>query len=226
MNRTSLTALVDAHAERRCLVRAVRLEDGTEWIIDPASEAFQETGLNEASQKALEKEEACLTDVNGDAYLVIPQRPAMRIFVIGAVHITQMLAPMAGLAGYDVTIIDPRGAFTEGQEFGQGHILDTWPDEALAAAKLDRDSAVITLTHDPKLDDAALRVALRSDCFYIGCLGSKKTHAARLGRLHKQGFSDEALNRIHGPVGLTIGAANAAEIALSIMAQITQVRRA
>jgi xanthine dehydrogenase accessory factor len=152
--------------------------------------------------------------------------PPVRLIVIGAVHIAQALAPMAALAGYSVTVIDPRRAFATGQRFPGVTLLNEWPDEGLEALKPDRRTAVVTLTHDPKLDDAALSVALKSQCFYIGSLGSRKTHQARLNRLRRLGFTDPELARIHGPVGLPIGALTPAEIAVSILGQITQVRRA
>lgn len=152
--------------------------------------------------------------------------PAVRLIVVGAVHIAQALAPMAALAGYAVTVIDPRRAFATDQRFPGLTMLNEWPDDGLAALKPDRRTAVVTLTHDPKLDDAALSVALRSQCFYIGSLGSRKTHQARLNRLTRMGFGEAELARIHGPVGLSIGALTPAEIAVSILAQITQIRRA
>ena len=146
---------------------------------------------------------------------------APRIFITGAVHIAQALAPMAISCGYDVTIIDPRGIFTDNRDFGGAHIVNDWPDDFLADRALDDQTAVVTLTHDPKIDDVALRAALNSDAFYIGALGSKKTHAARLSR-----FADvPGLDRIQGPVGLDIGARSPAEIAVSIIAQITLAKR-
>jgi xanthine dehydrogenase accessory factor len=152
--------------------------------------------------------------------------PPVRLIVVGAVHIAQALAPMAAMAGYGVTVIDPRRAFATDQRFPGVTLLDEWPDDGLAALKPDSRTAVVTLTHDPKLDDAALSVALKSQCFYIGCLGSRKTHQARLNRLTRMGFGEADLARIHGPVGLPIGALTPAEIAVSTLAQITQVRRA
>jgi xanthine dehydrogenase accessory factor len=144
---------------------------------------------------------------------------------VGAVHIAQSLIPMAVAAGYDVTVVDPRSAFAAESRFPGVTMTHEWPGAALAAFAPDRRSAVITLTHDPKLDDPALAAALRSDAFYIGALGSRKTHAARLSRLKEQGFGDAELARIHGPVGLSIGAVSPAEIAVSILADLTQALR-
>jgi xanthine dehydrogenase accessory factor len=152
--------------------------------------------------------------------------PPPRLLVVGAVHIAEPLARMGELSGYGVTVIDPRRGFAESQKFEGFAVMGDWPDEAMATLKPDSRTAVVTLTHDPKLDDPALAAALRSNAFYIGALGSKKTHAARLARLKEAGFSDEELARIHGPVGLNIGALSPAEIAVSIVGQITQVRRA
>ncbi len=151
--------------------------------------------------------------------------PPLRLFVIGAVHIAQALVPMAELAGFEVTVIDPRGVFANQARLGAAALVEDWPDDVLKAARLDRRAAVITLTHDPKLDDAALNVALRSEVFYIGSLGSSKTHAARLERLQQLGFDEAALGRIHGPLGLDIGAKTPAEIATSALAQVIATLR-
>jgi xanthine dehydrogenase accessory factor len=152
--------------------------------------------------------------------------PPLKLVIVGAVHIAQPLARMAALAGYAVTLVDPRTAFATAERFPGVELSTAWPDEALAKLKPDRRSAVVTLTHDPKLDDPALVAALRSSAFYIGSLGSKKTHAARLARLVALGFKDADLARINGPVGLDIGAVSPAEIAVSILAQITATLRA
>lgn len=154
-----------------------------------------------------------------------PFNPPLRLVAVGAVHITQALAPMASLAGYAVTVIDPRRAFGSEVRFPDVEMSNAWPDEGMAALKPDLRTAVVTLTHDPKLDDPALIAALKSDAFYIGSLGSKKTHASRLERLRAAGFSDNELARIHGPVGLSIGAKSPSEIAISILAQVTQALR-
>ena len=158
-----------------------------------------------------------------DGLFVQVFNPPLRLAVVGAVHIAQTLLPMAALAGYEVTLIDPRGAWATVERFPEVEMATDWPDEALARLKLDRRTAVVTLTHDPKLDDPALAAALRSEVFYIGALGSKRTHAGRLERLGEAGFTEADLQRIHGPVGLDLGAKTPAEIAVSILAEITQV---
>lgn len=151
--------------------------------------------------------------------------PPLRLMIIGAVHIAQALVPMAKLAGYDPVLIDPREAFASAARFGQTALRHDWPDEALAAEGLDARTAVVTLTHDSKLDDPAILTALASEVFYLGCLGSTRTHAKRLDRLRAAGLSEADLARIHAPVGLDIGAKTPGEIALSVLAQITQVLR-
>jgi len=147
--------------------------------------------------------------------------PAPRIVVTGAVHISQALAPIAKLLGYDVTIVDPRTAFASQERFPEVKVIAEWPDVALPPLGVDRYTAFVALTHDPKIDDPALTHALARDCFYIGALGSKKTHARRLERLKGQGISDADLGRIHAPIGLPIGAVSPAEIAVAIMGEIT-----
>ena len=150
--------------------------------------------------------------------------PAPRLLIVGAVHISQALAPMAAIAGYAVSIIDPRGSFATEARFPGVTLIDEWPDEAMDELDPDRRTAVVTLTHDPKLDDPALLVALRSPAFYITALGSRRTHAKRIDRLTKAGLSADHLARLHAPAGLDIGAVSPAEIAVSIMAEMTAVR--
>jgi xanthine dehydrogenase accessory factor len=152
--------------------------------------------------------------------------PPLRLIVVGAVHAAQPLARMAAIAGYAVTIVDPRSAFATEERFPGVALSTEWPDEAMPRLKPDRRAAIVTLTHDPKIDDPALTAALKSEAFYVGALGSKRTHAGRSQRLKEAGFSDADIARIHGPVGLSIGALTPAEIAISILAQITQILRA
>ncbi|WP_394355416.1 XdhC family protein [Halocynthiibacter styelae] len=160
----------------------------------------------------------------GDHFLAL-HKPPLRLIVTGAVHIAQHLLPMARATGFDVTLIDPRPVFGSEARFPGEDIIEDWPDEALAALKPDARTALVTLTHDAKLDDPAIIAALQTDVFYIGCLGSTRTHAKRVARLQEQGFSEGNINRIHGPVGLNIGAKSPAEIAVSVMAELVQVLR-
>ncbi len=161
---------------------------------------------------------------SGPAFLQV-FNPPLRLVIVGAVHIAQALAPMAAMAGYAVTVVDPRGSFASDSRFPDVALEDDWPDEAMEALAPDRRTAVVTLTHDPKLDDPALDVALRSEAFYIGALGSRRTHAGRLERLGALGHDGAALARIHGPAGLDIGAISPAEIAISVMAEMTRALR-
>ncbi|WP_170450147.1 XdhC family protein [Ruegeria arenilitoris] len=161
---------------------------------------------------------------DGQTFVAV-HNPPLRLIVVGAVHIAQALVPMARIAGYDPIIIDPREAFASQSRFPGEKLLTDWPDEAVASIGLDTRTAVVLLTHDPKLDDPALQAALNSDVFYIGALGSSRTHAKRVQRMIEAGFSTELLQRIHGPIGLDIGAAGPAEIAVAIIAQMTAVLR-
>ena len=151
--------------------------------------------------------------------------PPVRVVIVGAVHIAQTLVPMLRLVGIDPIIIDPRDGFASQARFGGVDIIPDWPDEALHTLRPDARTGIVLLTHDPKLDDPALQIALASDVFYIGALGSKRTHAKRIDRLHDMGFKDDDIARICGPIGLNIGAATPAEIAASILGQIVQTLR-
>lgn len=190
---------------------------------------LEDDRLAEVRERLRQDRSGLITDPedeeDGPRLFVQTHNPPLRLLVVGAVHIAQALAPLAALTGYAVTVIDPRGAFATELRFPGVSLHDAWPDEALTALGIDSRTAVVTLTHDPKLDDPALLVALRSPAFYVGSLGSKRTHAKRLERLKEQGVTDAELARIHAPVGLDIGAVTPAEIALSVMAQITAVRR-
>jgi xanthine dehydrogenase accessory factor len=158
--------------------------------------------------------------LQGKVFLTV-HVPPPQLVITGAVHISQALAPIAKLLGYDVTIVDPRTAFASRERFPDVDVIAQWPDQALPALGIDRYTAFVALTHDPKIDDPALSHALARDCFYIGALGSKKTHGRRLERLKAQGISDAALARIHAPIGLEIGAVSPPEIAVAIMGEIT-----
>lgn len=156
---------------------------------------------------------------------VCVHNPPLRLVIVGAVHIAQCLVPMAQACGYDISVIDPRPAFASPDRFGDVDLHDAWPQDVLAQMMRDGRTAVVTLAHDPKIDDPAIMAALQADVFYIGCLGSKRTHAKRLARLTQAGWDTAQLTRIHGPVGLPIGGRQPAEIAISIMAELTQVLR-
>ena len=176
-------------------------------------------------RQAITEDRSAVVDTDGGGVFVEVWHPNLRLFVVGAVHAAQFLVPLAQLAGYDVTVIDPRTAFSTPARFPDVALRHDWPDKALEALRPDHRTAVVTLTHDPKIDDPALRASLNSAAFYIGALGSRRTHAQRAERLKEAGFGSATLARIRGPVGLAIGALTPAEISISIMAEITAVLR-
>jgi xanthine dehydrogenase accessory factor len=222
MNRALIAALTQAQVEHRSIAFAMRLTDGAEYLLpDPSAPP----ALNEAGQSALAHGTTGTQVVEGAPWFIEARTPPPRLILIGAVHIAQALAPFAGLAGFEVTVIDPRRAFATAERFPGTACLTEWPDTALERLAPDSGTAIAALTHDPKLDDPALDCALRSPAFYIGALGSRKTHAARLERLRALGHGPGDLARIHGPIGLDIAAVTPAEIALSVIAEIVAVRR-
>ncbi|RMF10991.1 MAG: hypothetical protein D6763_04435 [Alphaproteobacteria bacterium] len=228
MKQALMEQLVADRAARRAAVVATDLGDGRQCIIYPETgnaEPEAPAPVVEAAQKAARDDTSGVVECAGRRVFLNVFNPALRLMIVGGVHIAQPLAAMARSAGYQVTIIDPRTAFASPERFPGVRLLTEWPDEVLSSIALDSRTAVVTLTHDPKLDDAALREALLSDAFYIGCLGSRKTHDARLERLRGLGLGEAALSRIHGPVGLDIGARSPAEIAVSILAEMTQILR-
>lgn len=213
-----LKAMNAARRERRAAAIVTRLSDGDQRFV--RVEAVCADPLAAELVSAVRMGKSGAVTVDGVDYFLTVQTPSPRLALIGAVHISQALAPIARIAGLDVTIIDPRTAFATPERFPDTQVIARWPDDALAAAPLDRYTAICLLTHDPKIDDPALTIALAANCFYIGALGSKKTHARRLERMRAQGFEDESLARIHAPIGLDIGAVSPAEIAVSIMGEI------
>ena len=221
-------ALVASRAGRPAVL-TTNLKNGLQTFIE-ATETAGDLTLDAAAlaaiRKAVTDDRSTTIDTADGPVFIEVFNPRLRLVIVGAVHIAQPLARMAALAGYGVTVVDPRTAFASDERFPDLTLSTDWPDEALEKLKPNRRTAIVTLTHDPKLDDPALTVALRSDAFYIGALGSKKTHAARCKRLATAGLGESELARIHGPVGLDIGAVSPAEIAISIMAEITQVLRA
>ena len=224
-----LSALRAARAGNRPAVRITRLSDGAECLVVAGAPVAGTLPLTEAlldgSRDVLRSDRGRTEETPNGKVFLEPFNPPLRLIIVGAVHITQALVPMAKALGYGVTVIDPRGAFATQDRFPDVALLPDWPDEALDALAPDARTAVVTLTHDPKLDDPALDRALTSPAFYIAALGSRKTHAARRDRLAALGHGDAALARIHGPAGLALGAASPAEIALSVLAQMTQVLR-
>lgn len=228
MKRETLARLRADRAGKRAVALLTNLESGEQNFIY-ASDEEQHTGISDdlvaAARQALRDDKSGTVETADGPVFIHVHNPPMRLIVVGAVHITQPLARMATLAGYAVTVIDPRQAFASDARFPDVAVSRDWPDEALAALAPDARTAIVTLTHDPKLDDPALDVALRSPAFYIGSLGSRRTHAARCERLAERGLEADQIARIHGPVGLSIGAKSPAEVAIAIMAEITETRR-
>jgi xanthine dehydrogenase accessory factor len=222
MKAATLEALQAARAERRPVVLATRLADGAECLLPDDSAAAE---LNAQAARALAADRSMSVSLPDGDWFLHAYNPPPRLLVIGAVHIAQALIPFAAPLGYSVTIVDPRRGFATADRFPGVTLLHDWPDQAMEALRPDCRSAVVALTHDPKIDDPGLDHALRSPAFYIGALGSRKTHAGRLARLAELGHDAAALARIRGPVGLNIGAVTAPEIALSIMAQIVATHR-
>lgn len=211
MPENLLADLVEARTTRNGIAYQVNIASGARQLVrDGFSERFAKdrSGFEE----------------DGQTFVAI-HNPPLRLAIVGAVHIAQALMPMARIAGFDPVVIDPRGAFGSQARFPGETILEDWPDDALTAYELDARTALVLLTHDPKLDDPALHIGLHSSAFYIGALGSKRTHAKRVERLQVEGFTQPQIERIHGPIGLNIGAASPQEIAVSILSEMIQVLR-
>lgn len=223
-----LDAILGAKRDKRAVALLTRLPSGEQIVVGPASAPedtrIDPTAITRSRELLIEDRSERFNSSSGPVFIQVFTPPS-QLIVVGAVHIAQPLAHLGRLAGYEVLIIEPRRAFAEGEGFAGFRIDVRWPDLALAEVTAERRTALVTLTHDPKLDDPALDWALRSPAFYIGALGSRKTHESRLRRLAQRGFAAAECAHIHGPVGLSIGALTPAEIAISIMAQITQARR-
>ena len=227
MKAETLAALQDARVNRRALVLATRLSDAEETLVYPdkvEGVLANDQAVVSAARRALGIGRSETVDVGGQKIFLNVYVPPPRLIIVGAVHIAQALAPMATMLDFDVTVVDPRGAWATGSRFPGVKVVQEWADEAFETMGLDISTAVVTLTHDPKLDDPALEAALKSDVFYVGALGSRRTHAKRKDRLSEAGITEEQFSRIHGPVGLNIGAKSPAEIAVSILGQIIEVR--
>ncbi|MBX9741220.1 MAG: XdhC family protein [Beijerinckiaceae bacterium] len=213
-----LAELNAARAERRAAVLVTALEGGAQRLV--RAEAIGDDALAEQIDAALRSGKSGMVEKDGSSWFLTVQVPPVRLIVIGAVHITQALAPIARLAGFDMTIVDPRTAFATPERFPDTPVIADWPETVLPPMKLDRYTAMACFTHDPKIDDPALEQALAAECFYIGALGSRKTHGKRLERLREKGFSSEQTDRIRAPIGLDIGAVTPAEIAVSVLGEI------
>ena len=230
MKRDILSRLIEDRAAKRAVALVTRLDEtGDQTLVYPAHAGRKAPGsappsaVIAAARRALQDNESQTVELEGGRWFVEVHNPPLRLILVGAVHIAQPLSRIAEVAGYEVIVVDPRASFATDARFPGVRLLGEWPDDALKSLAPDHRTAVVTLTHDPKLDDPALAIALRSDAFYIGSLGSRRTHAGRVKRLQEQGFTEAEIARIHGPVGLDLGAVSPAEIAVSILAQLMEV---
>ncbi len=219
MKLSLLTALNAERAARRAAIVVTDIASGDERLVKAADVA--QDRLSDGLSARLRSGKSGMVETAAGRVFLTVYVPAPQLVIIGAVHISQALAPIAKLVGYDVTIVDPRTAFASPERFPDVKVIAEWPDQALPPLGIDHYTAFAALTHDPKIDDPALAYALARDCFYIGALGSRKTHARRVGRLKAQGLSEADIARIHAPIGLDIGAVSPAEIAVAIIAEMT-----
>ncbi len=228
MTRELLSRLLADLAAKRPVVLATDLATGEARLVHPFTPepGLDDPSLAAAARAAAERDESEKLDTAGKTVFLRVFNPPVRVIVVGAVHLAQSLVRMIQLAGYEPVVVDPRRAFATEARFEGVSLVREWPDEALGRIGLDRRTALVTMTHDSKIDDPALAAALRSEAFYVGSLGSRKTQAARRERLREMGFSDVDLARIHGPVGLPIGARSPGEIAIAILAQVVAALRA
>jgi xanthine dehydrogenase accessory factor len=219
-----LKALNEERSARRTVVVVTNQDSGAQRLVKGAD--IGSDPLKSVLEKHIRSAKSGIEDTpEGKVFLTV-HVPSPKLVITGAVHISQTLAPMGQLLGYDVTIVDPRTAFASIERFPDVKVLAEWPDVALPTVGIDHYTAFVALTHDPKIDDPGLDIALKSDCFYIGALGSRKTHARRVERLKaERGFTDNDIGRIHSPIGLDIGSVSPAEIAVAIIGEITQALR-
>ncbi len=218
MRLDTLAALNAERAARRACVLVTNPATGAQRLVRLAEIAADP--MAEALDAAIRSGKSGLVEHEGASLFLTVQVPPVRIVAVGAVHITQALAPMARQAGFDITIVDPRTAFATPDRFPGDSLIADWPQNVLPGMKLDRFTAIACFTHDPKIDDPALEAALSADCFYVGALGSRKTHGKRVDRLKEKGFAEAQIARIRAPIGLDIGAVSPAEIAVSVLGEI------
>ncbi len=220
MDLQSLSTVNEERAARRAVVVVTDTANGKQRVVKASDVAADP--LKELLQKRIRLAKSGMEETPQGNVFVTVHVPSPKLVITGAVHISQALAPMGRMLGFDVTIVDPRTAFASPDRFPDVKVLAEWPDVALPPLGVDRYTAFVALTHDPKIDDPALLHALSKECFYIGALGSRKTHAKRVARLKEAGIDDNGIARIHSPIGLNIGAVSPPEIAVSIIAEITE----
>ena len=226
MKQHTLSQLINDQNEKKAVALATDIDNGLQTLVYDNTAIGPDKNNEEIQQiarQAMQDDRCKIYEIGGRRIFIEVFNPSLRMLIVGAVHIAQPLSRMASVAGYDVTVIDPRASFATDERFPGITLNGEWPDDGMRDLDPDRRTAIVTLTHDPKLDDPGIEVALKSDAFYIGALGSRKTHAARVERLTAAGFSETAIARIHAPVGLSIGSISPAEIAVSILAQVTDV---
>ena len=224
MKDETLSLILSEKNNRNTIIVATEINSGEQIIINEKNDTDINNKILIAAKNNVIQGKSEILEIESNKWFLNITLPPLRLITVGAVHIAQPLAEIATISGYEVIIIDPRAAFANNQRFPDIKIINEWPEVALNELGIDNRTAVVTLTHDPKLDDSALNAALKSKAFYIGSLGSKKTHKARVQRLKIANFSDDEINRIHGPIGLAIGAKSPQEIAISIISEIITIR--
>ena len=224
MKDETLSLILSEKNNRNTIIVATEINSGEQIIINEKNDTDINNKILIAAKNNVIQGKSEILEIESNKWFLNITLPPLRLITVGAVHIAQPLAEIATISGYEVIIIDPRAAFANNQRFPDIKIINEWPEVALNELGIDNRTAVVTLTHDPKLDDSALNAALKSKAFYIGSLGSKKTHNARIQRLKKSNFADYEINRIHGPIGLDIGAKSPQEIAISIISEIISTR--
>ena len=224
MKSSVLHKLIDANADKQAVALVTNLDDDTQVLIYRHALTDQNQ-LELAVKDAFRRDRSQVVEIDGSRQFIQVYNSPLRLMIVGAVHIARPLTEMSQACGYDVTLIDPRQAFASTTRFPAVNLRNEWPDQALKKLGLDSRTAVVTLTHDPKLDEPALVTALESDVFYIGALGSRRTHRERCDRLIEAGITVDQIKRIHAPIGLDIGAQSPAEIAVSIIAELTETLR-
>ena len=224
MKDETLSLILSEKNNRNTIIVATEINSGEQIIINEKNDTDINNKILIAAKNNVIQGKSEILEIESNKWFLNITLPPLRLITVGAVHIAQPLAEIATISGYEVIIIDPRAAFANNQRFPDIKIINEWPEVALNELVIDNRTAVVTLTHDPKLDDSALNAALKSKAFYIGSLGSKKTHKARVERLKIANFTKDEINRIHGPIGLAIGAKSPQEIAISIISEIITIR--